>query len=140
MALWGKEADIALSGTGTITENEYTVVGIGTSFTTELQLRNTIDLDGNVFIVTSIVDDLNIEVMPMAEATLTDQAMLASQTPKYLSVTEIGDVSLVSTADAQDVANRAMGVKTPGWNSYGTYVSGDGSTRHKSEILVPFKS
>lgn len=141
MALWGKEADVALSGTGSVTESETAIVGAGTAFTTELQLRNTIDLDDNVFVVTSIIDDENIEVLPVSEVTLTEQAMLASETPKYLSVSDATEnVSLVSTADAQNPDNREMGVKTPGWSHYRTYVAEDGSTRHRSEILVPFKS
>jgi hypothetical protein len=36
-------------------------------------------------------------------------------------------------------ANRAKGLKTPGWNLYNTYTTADGRTRHIVEPLVAMK-
>jgi hypothetical protein len=41
--------------------------------------------------------------------------------------------------EAGITANRAEGLKTPGWNKYTTYTGSQGETRHKVECLVPMK-
>lgn len=56
--------------------------------------------------------------------------------PKYWSNTNYDDVFLVDEVEAAVSANRAKGLKTPGWNTYSTYTSADGNTRHKVETLV----
>jgi hypothetical protein len=45
----------------------------------------------------------------------------------------------VDTTEAGVAANRAKGLKTPGWNLYHTYTDANGGTRHKTECLVPMK-
>ena len=45
----------------------------------------------------------------------------------------------VDLTEAGIAANRAKGLKTPGWNLYHTYTDQNGATRHKSESLVPMK-
>jgi hypothetical protein len=45
----------------------------------------------------------------------------------------------VDTGEAGVAANRAKGIKTPGWNIYHTYTDQNGATRHKNESLIPMK-
>jgi len=51
----------------------------------------------------------------------------------------INNTYLVDTTEAVLAANRANGIKTPGWNLYTTYTDQNGNTRRKVEILVPMK-
>jgi hypothetical protein len=41
--------------------------------------------------------------------------------------------------EAGVTANKAQGLKTPGWNKYTTYTGSQGETRHKAECLVPMR-
>ena len=45
----------------------------------------------------------------------------------------------VDLTEAGVAANRAKGLKTPGWNLYHTYTDATGATRHKTESLVVMK-
>jgi hypothetical protein len=45
----------------------------------------------------------------------------------------------VDLTEAGVAANRAKGLKTPGWNLYHTYTDATGATRHKAESLVVMK-
>jgi hypothetical protein len=45
----------------------------------------------------------------------------------------------VDLTEAGVAANRAKGIKTPGWNLYNTYTTADGRTRHIVEPLVTMK-
>ena len=135
MASWGRKADELLTGSGSIDENTNIVTGANTVFTEEVELRNLISLDGNIFVVTSIVDDETIEVLPIAESDLTDQDILLSEAPKYLPVSEINNVVYVQTTDI-DANTRADGIKTPGWTLYEEY----GTGRKRVETLVAMKS
>lgn len=64
--------------------------------------------------------------------------------PKYLSDTLRNDQSVsdldstvgLNVTEAQVVANRAKGLKTPGWTLSRTYTDAQGNTRNKTEVLV----
>lgn len=68
--------------------------------------------------------------------------------PKYLSDELRNDQDVsdkdatvgVDTVEAVAAANRAKGIKTPGWTEYRTYTDAQGNTRHKAEVLVAFAS
>ena len=49
------------------------------------------------------------------------------------------DLFFIDLTEAGVDANRDKGLKTPGWNSYRTYTTGDGRTRHIVEPLVAMK-
>lgn len=135
MASWGRKADELLTGTGSIDKNTNIVTGANTAFTEEVELRNLISLDDNIFVVTSINSDEELEVLPLAEADLTDEEILLSEAPKYLPVSEINNVVYVETGDI-DANTRADGIKTPGWTLYEEY----GTGRKRVETLVAMKS
>jgi hypothetical protein len=101
-----------------------------------VELRNVIDLDGDRFVVLNIIDDETLEVAPVGENTLSEEDILLSEVPKYLSVTEATqEAVLVSVDEAQDANNRILGVKTPGWTLYKEY----GNGRRRVETLVAMK-
>jgi hypothetical protein len=140
MASWGRNADLILTGTGSIDASTNIVTGANTVFTEEVELRNLIDLDGDKFIVVSITDDTTMTVEPVAETTLSGEDILLSEVPKYLTVAQATiEVVYVTVADAQDSENRADGIKTPGWTLYKEYVNGNGDTRRVVETLVAMK-
>ena len=60
------------------------------------------------------------------------------ETPHNDSADE-STVVFVDTTEASQAANKAKGLGTPGWNSYRTYTTGDGRTRHIAESLVSMK-
>ena len=135
MASWGRKADELLTGTGSIDANTNIVTGANTAFTEEVELKNLISLDDNIFVITSINSDEELEVLPLAEAGLTAQDILLSEAPKYLPVSEINNVVYVTTGDI-DANTRADGIKTPGWTLYEEY----GTGRKRVETLVAMKS
>jgi sugar lactone lactonase YvrE len=49
------------------------------------------------------------------------------------------DTFLVDVTEAGIAANRANGVKTPGWNLYQTYTDQNGNVRKNVEVLVAMK-
>lgn len=142
MASWGRNADLVLTGTGSIDANTNIVTGANTVFTEEVEVRNIIDLDAaGLFVVTSVVDDETLTVDPVAETAATDEAILLSEAPKYLTTTQaITEATFVTVAEAQDTDNREIGIKTPGWNLYKEYVNGNGDTRRVVETIVAMKS
>lgn len=141
MASWGRNADLILTGTGSIDASTNIVTGANTVFTEEVELRNLIDLDGDKFVVVSITNDTTMTVEPVAETTLSGEDILLSEVPKYLTVTQATtEATYVTVAEAQDANNRVDGIKTPGWTLYKEYVDGNGNTRKKVETLVAMKS
>jgi len=136
MASWGRKVDELLTGTGSIDIETNIVTGANTVFTEEVELRNVIDLDGERFVVLQVVDDVTLEVAPLAEVTASDEDILLSEVPKYLSVVEATTEALyVTVSDAQDTDNRVQGIKTPGWTLYKEY----GNGRRRVETLVAMK-
>lgn len=140
MASWGRKSDELLTGTGSIDANTNIITGANTVFTEEVELRNVVDLDGDRYVVIKIVDDETLEVAPLGLNTLSDEDVLLSEVPKYLTVAEATENAIyVTVAEAQDANNRVIGLKTPGWNLSDTYVDGNGNTRRKVETLVAMK-
>jgi hypothetical protein len=136
MASWGRNVDVALTGTGSIDANTNIVVGANTVFTEEVEVRNVIELDGSLFVVTSVVDNETLNVDPIALVAEEDAEILLSEVPKYLSTAQsINEAVFVTVADAQDSNNRADGIKTPGWNLVKTI----GNNRKSVETLVAMK-
>lgn len=136
MASWGRLSDAVLTGTGTINANTDIVTGANTAFTTEVEVRDLVDLGGDRFVVLSVNSDTELQVEPVAVNTRLAANVLLSEAPKYLTVTEATtEVTYVTVAEAQDANNRVIGVKTPGWTLYKEY----GNGRRRVETLVAMK-
>ena len=71
----------------------------------------------------------------------------AADAPKYLESDanntnkshDADNAVFVDLTEAGIAANRAKGLKTPGWNLYNTYTTADGRTRNIVEPLVAMK-
>ena len=71
----------------------------------------------------------------------------AASVPKHLSAVsgntnksnDKDNAVFVDLTEAGQAANRAKGLKTPGWNLYNTYQTQNGDTRHIAESLVPMR-
>tara|TARA_B110000285_G_scaffold69163_1_gene79572 strand:- start:204 stop:803 length:600 start_codon:yes stop_codon:yes gene_type:complete len=71
----------------------------------------------------------------------------ADSVPSFLSAdaaqtnksNDADNAVFVDLTEAAQAANRAKGLKTPGWNLYNTYQTQNGDTRHITEALVPMK-
>jgi hypothetical protein len=136
MASWGRKSDELLTGTGSINANTNIITGANTVFTEEVELRNVVALDDDAFVVLKIVDDETLEVAPIAIDGLSDEDILLSEVPKYLSVTEATtEATFVTVEEAQDANNRVVGIKTPGWTLFKEF----GNGRVRVETLVAMK-
>lgn len=60
--------------------------------------------------------------------------------PKYLNEDDKAATIGIDVAEASDSDNKEIGLGTPGWVKYTTYVDSGGQTRHKSEVLVAMSS
>lgn len=61
----------------------------------------------------------------------------ANNKPTFItSETELDEVFGVNVTEAQQVENRAKGLKTPGWTKLVTYTDAQGFVRNKAETLV----
>jgi hypothetical protein len=76
---------------------------------------------------------MNVE--PVAPSTLAAATLLGSEAPKYLPVSDIGNITYVAAGDI-DANTRADGIKTPGWTLYEEY----GTGRKRVETLVAMKT
>ena len=69
----------------------------------------------------------------------------AADAPKYLESDatnkshDADNAVFVDLTEAGIAANRAKGLKTPGWNLYNTYATADGRTRNIVEPLIAMK-
>jgi hypothetical protein len=137
MASWGRKSDELLTGTGSIDANTNIITGANTVFTGEVELLNVVDLNGDRYVVLTIVDDTTLEVAPLGLNTLSNEDALLSEVPKYLTVDQATQEAMyVTISDAQ---GRIDGVKTPGWTLYSEYLDGTGNRRRKIEPLVAMK-
>lgn len=70
----------------------------------------------------------------------------AANKPKFLSevlrndqtVSDFDATEGIDVAAAQDSANIAKGITSPGWVKHRTYTDSNGNVRNKSEIIVAF--
>lgn len=64
----------------------------------------------------------------------------AGSKPKYLNTAEKAETFGVNVTEAQQAANRAKGLKVPGFTKLHTYTDAQGHVRNKSEVLVAMSS
>lgn len=156
MSLWGKTDAAAVSGTvvltngsATITANSSTTLGttVKVGDVVFLSTANTAPGTTTRYKVSGITNSTVITVSSAYGGTTNTAATLwYQQSPKDLPESYVGnsivskrDVVGVNTTEAGIAANRARGLKTPGWASY---VAGSGgrSGRKQVETLVAMRS
>ena len=155
MALFGKRDSYSTTGTVTFETGNTTIVGSGTSFTTEVKVGDAIfDRTANTapgtttrYKVIGIANttSLTIETGYLA-ANAAGVTMNVQESPTNLPTTYAGqslankqDIIGVDVTEARLDANRTRGLHTPGWTNY---VAGTGgrSGRKNVEVLVAMRS
>lgn len=63
----------------------------------------------------------------------------ANNAPKFVAAADANNIYFVDETEAQVASNKAKALGTPGWTQYTTYVTENGKTRHRSEVLVALK-
>lgn len=98
-------------------------------------------VDGTSYFVIRLDDDeFQLALTGADAAGGTEIALTAVGVGSTHSVTRsTNEVFFVDETEAGVAANRAKGLKTPGWNKYVTYVDSDGNTRHRVETLVAIR-
>jgi len=157
MSLWGdKEVTGANSGTIEVLSDGH-VIGTGTDFDNQLEVGNFIRVNGQLLVVTEVVDSANVTVAAgylggTISAESAGETFVVSEAPKYIAYTDgtldgesdivlsltggDDDVVFVDTTEAASANNNERGLGTGGWTRYQTYEDGNGNTRYKTEVLV----
>jgi len=141
MALWGLRDAFALTGTANVSNlvATTTVTGTGTAFDTELDLGDTIIIDGKKRKVVAITSNVSITIDPAWDgANVTDGFVEGQDSPKYVLASEVSGNNIlgVSQTEALVSTNQANGLYTPGWVSHSRYTDMHGNLRYKTESLV----
>lgn len=149
MALWGKKDQTALTGTAILTNGSVTVTGnTSTSFNTEIKVGDNIFLStantaagaNTRYRVNAIANGTSLTIdRTYAGTTNAFSTVWIQQAPKSTVGTHVGmrriDVVGVDVTEARLAANRANGIKTPGW----VRINNTG-TRKRVETLVAMRS
>lgn len=142
MTLWTKTELAALTGTVSANTDDTTLTGSSTLFTSEVKLGQRINVGGNTgpYTVTAIADDTHLTITPgLSGANVVANTIAITAQPRW--VTPDQTVELVTTAEAQNSANIAVGKSTPGWSTIRNYTTNGGANQRRIvEPLVVFKS
>lgn len=129
MPLWGKTDQAALTGTAILTNGSATVTAnTSTTFNTQIKVGDNIFLStantaasaNTRYRVTAIANGTSLTVDRTYAGTTNAAATVWIQTiPRPMTGTHVGmrpiDVVGVDVTEARLAANRANGIKTPGW-------------------------
>lgn len=149
MALWGKKDQAALTGTAILTNGSATVTAnSSTTFNTEIKVGDNIFLStantaagaNTRYHVTAIANGTSLTVNRTYAGTTNAAATIwIQQAPKNVHGNHVGmraiDIVGVDVTEAQLAANRANGIRTPGW----VRINNSGS-RKRVETLVAMRS
>jgi hypothetical protein len=149
MALWGKIDQAALTGTAIFTNGSTTVTAnTSTTFNTQIKVGDNIFLStantaagaNTRYRVNAIANGTSLTIdRTYAGTTNAISGVSIQQAPKSTTGNHVGarpiDVVGVDVTEAQLAANRANGIKTPGW----VRINNSG-TRKRVETLVAMRS
>lgn len=155
MALWGNKDSKTATGTIAIATTGV-VTGTGTTFTTQAKTGNYITAGGRDYQIVSITSNTVAQVIAgtnngnaAVTAVTAGAAYALSEKPVSLAH-ESADTSGksgnsskvlgIDLTESRVAANRAKGLKVPGWVRYTTYTDAQGNVRNKSEVLVAMSS
>ena len=160
MALWGKKDGAVIQGTSiSVTNASTAVTGSGTKFLTDIKPGDVLQITSGTTTknrVRTVISDTSLTLADnftgttAATLSVTSTATVAlQQQPKYVYLNSNGGVGGkaglekvfgVDVTEAQLAANRAKGIKVPGWTRFITYTDAQGNTRRKVECLVAMGS
>ena len=143
MALWGTRDSFSVTGTVAAVNTSTTVTGTGTAFLTELDIGDSIFINGRHRKITSITSN-TVLVIDTAwnTANVSGVTITGQDSPKYVLNSDVSSNLIfgVGSTEASVANNQARGLHTPGWVRYETYTDANSNVRHKYEVLVAFSS
>lgn len=150
MALWGNKDSKTATGTVSIT-TAGAVTGTSTLFTTQAKTGNYITVGSSEYQIIAIADATHCTVINGVNngnglvTAKTAQSYALSEKPVSVAHEAANSsgtagnstkVFGIDLTEARLAANRAKGLKVPGWTRYTTYTDAQGNVRNKSEVLV----
>jgi len=143
MALWGQRDTFTLTGTAFAnnTVNTSILTGTGTVFTTELEVGDTIIINGSSRKVTSIASNTSLTFDPAWTAANVATTIYGRDTPKWLAAnsatvqsTQLANTIYTFGVDSNEA--RADSHTHAGWVNVIRYTDMHGNARKKYETLV----
>ena len=147
MALWGSRDTFTLTGTAfaNSTVNTSILTGTGTVFSTELEVGDTIVVNGVTRKVTAIASNTSLTFEPAWTAANVAGTVTGQDTPKYLAAnsatvqsSQFANTTLLYGVDANEAGPGAQG--EAGWTLANIYTDMHGNARRKSENLIAMNS
>ena len=136
MALWGNKDTKAVTGTVTTVQNDATVTGSGTAFTTELNAGQTLVIATVPYLIASIQSDTALELeVVYAAVGGTGLTVTANESPAYVPHAEKATIFGVDVTEAAVTPQ----ITSAGWVQQ-TTGSGGRSGRVQYETLVAMKT
>ena len=136
MALWGNKDTKAVTGTVTTVQNDATVTGSGTAFTTELSAGQTLVIATVPYKIASIQSDTALELeVAYAVAGAAGLTVTANESPAYVPHAEKATIFGVDVTEAAVTTQ----ITSAGWVQQ-TTGSGGRSGRVQYETLVAMKT
>jgi hypothetical protein len=147
MALWGSRDIFTLTGTAfaNSTVNTSILTGTGTVFTTELEVGETIIINGSSRKVISIASNTSLTFEPAWTAANVATTIFGRDTPKFLAansatVQSSQFANTIYTFGVDSNEARAVSQTHAGWVNVVKYTDMHGNARRKSETLVAMSS
>jgi hypothetical protein len=147
MALWGSRDTFAVTGTAfaNSTVNTTILTGTSTVFTTELEVGDTIVVNGVTRKVTAIASNTSLTFEPAWTAANVAGTITGQDTPKFLAAnsatvqsSQFANTTLLYGVDANEAGPGAQG--EAGWTLTNIYTDMHGNARRKSENLISMNS
>jgi len=151
MALWGNKDSKTASGTIAIS-TAGVVTGTGTTFTTQAKTGNYITAGGRDYQIVAIASNTSATVISgtnngnaAVTAVSGGSSYALSEKPVFVAHESANSAGTsgnstkvfgIDSTEATVAANRAKGLKVPGWSRYTTYTDAQGNVRKKAEVLV----
>ena len=146
MALWGSRDTFTLTGTAfaNSTVNTSILTGTGTVFPTELEVGDTIVVNGVTRKVTAIASNTSLTFEPAWTAANTAGAVTAQDSPKYLAANsatiQSSQFNGTQAIYGVDTTEAVAETTDPGWIFVNEYTDMHGNPRKKNEVLVAMTS
>ena len=146
MALWGSRDTFTLTGTAfaNSTVNTSILTGTGTVFPTELEVGDTIVVNGVTRKVTAIASNTSLTFEPAWTAANTAGAVTAQDSPKYLAANsatvQSSQFNGTQAIFGVDTTEAVAETTDAGWIFVNEYTDMHGNPRKKNEVLVAMGS
>lgn len=136
MSSYSKNTGYALTGLASIIADTNTLNGSGTLFDSELSAGMFVDLENEFFKVVSVTSNTVATVEPVSSANVASEVARIRATPAWMEPEDAEFVRYYENTQLSDPDIRAMGIKAPGWVSYKTHTTAQGTRRRVETIAT----